>query len=212
MGTSNGAGRTGHDLVDSSCSEIRYTDTNAVRVYGLVDPRDSFVRYVGVTRLSVSERLATHLRESAWQDTAKAMWLRELAAIDVVPAVVILSEFATESMAYAAERSIIRSLKLAGVPLTNSMVMEPPGTPVHGAKVGRVTLGGRKLASYLQEQRISAGAFAKRAHVCRVTMHNVMVGARYKRITVDFALGCQRASGGAIDASDFAPESVEVAQ
>lgn len=83
-------------------SEVYPTDTSSEpilnHVYALVDPRDSQVRYVGVTVTAVEARSRRHILEAHHKDTdgnwkrvsVHNLWLRELGALGLSPTVLVL--------------------------------------------------------------------------------------------------------------------------
>jgi len=66
-------------------------------IYGLIDPRDGLIHYVGRTVQDVERRLITHLSESKWDGalsigTSKSVWLKELTNAGFSPQIVILGQ------------------------------------------------------------------------------------------------------------------------
>jgi hypothetical protein len=63
------------------------------RVYSLSDPRDGRVRYVGVTVLSLRERVGNHVRHArAGVGTPKDDWVRALLALSLTPVATLIEE------------------------------------------------------------------------------------------------------------------------
>jgi len=63
-----------------------------VYVYGLVDPRDQRIRYVGQTR-NLASRLACHValaRAENWRPSRKDRWIAELEAVHLAPRIAVL--------------------------------------------------------------------------------------------------------------------------
>ena len=58
-----------------------------VYIYGLIDPRDKRVRYIGST-VDVDQRLMGHLCDSS--DTPKTRWLAHLAEDGLQPSLCVL--------------------------------------------------------------------------------------------------------------------------
>jgi hypothetical protein len=92
-------------------------------VYGLVDPRDGSIRYVGRTGLPPETRLAGHLSSLGSQNTGgskkKRAWLRELIEAGLKPGIRVLEDFAGELEAVDAEGRWIAKGLAEGWPLTN---------------------------------------------------------------------------------------------
>lgn len=64
------------------------SDKQKAFVYGLIDPRDASIRYVGHTANSMAHRLSQHINDSA--NTPKTQWIAELAALGLQPGIVQL--------------------------------------------------------------------------------------------------------------------------
>jgi hypothetical protein len=65
---------------------------SSVYVYGLADPRDGKIRYVGQTR-NLASRLACHLSSACidnWRPSKKDQWIQELARLELRPTIVAL--------------------------------------------------------------------------------------------------------------------------
>lgn len=79
-------------------------------IYGLVDPRDDLVKYVGKS-LDPSKRLGGHIADTlkrSGRDTPKVAWIRKLISLNMRPTVVVLEKTA-RSCADNAERRWIAS-------------------------------------------------------------------------------------------------------
>lgn len=86
-------------------------------VYGLTDPRDSKVRYVGWA-FDPARRLKAHLYRCTSEANHKAAWLRQLSTLGLEPSLLILE---TNSGDWAsAERRWIAHYRAMGADLTNS--------------------------------------------------------------------------------------------
>ena len=86
-------------------------------VYGLTDPRDGLVWYVGRSR-QPARRLALH-RSTIKGEDQKARWLRELRAIGLLPEMVLLKECKAGTHAAKMERAFIRKERIKNPRLTN---------------------------------------------------------------------------------------------
>lgn len=89
-----------------------------VTIYGLVDPRDNQVRYIGKT-VHLEIRLAEHIKDAKKEvKTYKHDWIRSLLKIDLVPSVVIL-DIADSGEWQEAEKKVIAHYLKLGARLTN---------------------------------------------------------------------------------------------
>ncbi len=61
--------------------------TGPWHVYALRDPRDHAVRYVGVTRSTLRQRLIGHYSAPDWYDDGKTRWMNELKALGFRPTI-----------------------------------------------------------------------------------------------------------------------------
>lgn len=94
-------------------------DRDMVQIYGLIDPRDELIHYVG-SAIDAHERFGSHVSEIAF--TKKAMWIAELKSRGLLPRLVILSIVSTEQR-YIVEYQWINFGKSNGWPLTNTSAM-----------------------------------------------------------------------------------------
>lgn len=67
---------------------------NVARIYGLVDPRDGRVRYVGKTKKELEARLAEH-RNFDTKSDAKTAWVVGLRKLGLAPTIVLLDSMRT---------------------------------------------------------------------------------------------------------------------
>lgn len=102
-------------------------------IYGLHDPRDGALRYVGKAT-NPTQRLRRHLaRSRRGERTHKAAWLRSLLALGLEPTVGIV-EKTTERKWQERERFWISHFKAAGAQLTNSTDGGEGGATMKGKK------------------------------------------------------------------------------
>lgn len=94
---------------------IRMTD--CVEIYGLMDPRENRVRYVGKA-VCATARLKTHLRDCARRSTPIYGWIRAMLAEGVRPVTVVLCRCAVEDWPRV-EREEIAKARSAGLSLFN---------------------------------------------------------------------------------------------
>lgn len=86
-------------------------------IYALIDPRTECIRYVGKTNQPLSYRLSAHLRETA--KCHRYYWIQELKRSGLKPSITVL-EVCGRWPWQETERFWIRSLRMAGVKLTNN--------------------------------------------------------------------------------------------
>jgi predicted DNA-binding protein (UPF0251 family) len=89
---------------------------DVVHIYGLLDPRDQQLRYVGKT-IHPSKRLREHLNQL--DNTPKGEWLLELTKSGFKPKLIVFSEV-SKADASKAEKEAIRRYALLGCPLLNT--------------------------------------------------------------------------------------------
>lgn len=89
----------------------------SISVYTLADPRTAEIRYVGTTVLSVSQRLATHIRCSRrGQNNHKSAWIRQLLANQLKP---VIESVESECADRSREIYWIAYFRSIGASLTN---------------------------------------------------------------------------------------------
>lgn len=97
-----------------------------VYIYGLVDPRDGLIHYVGRTTAALKTRLNAHRADIAptWDGKArgagqdKLRWMLDLKERGLSPAIKVLEEVSPDE-AVEAEKRWVQTLFKAGIPLTN---------------------------------------------------------------------------------------------
>jgi hypothetical protein len=87
-------------------------------IYALIDPRDTTVRYVGMTN-DLTERFITHLR-SREVNNVKNDWMRDLRVLGLLPICRTLHVVQSEREAREAERNWIEAFLEIEQPLYNS--------------------------------------------------------------------------------------------
>lgn len=93
-------------------------------IYGMYDPREGVVRYVGKTTYTLEKRLKEHTKQSARWPSYLGEWLRGLIDDGITPEIVLL-EAVDSSNVDAAERRWIEHLTSEGVPLVNTTYCQP---------------------------------------------------------------------------------------
>jgi len=63
-----------------------------IKIYGLVDPRDNTIRYVGKTKNTLPHRLKKHLYENPKYNTHKHNWILSLKQIGIRPVIIELEK------------------------------------------------------------------------------------------------------------------------
>lgn len=79
-------------------------------IYGLLDPRDNSLKYVGKTHKRRENRLADHIEDAIEGSTAPVHnWIRELLSIDLEPMVFVLKRLeASENWRVGERKEIVR--------------------------------------------------------------------------------------------------------
>lgn len=91
-------------------------------IYGLVDPRDDQVRYIGMTTKALEVRLSGHLNESHYRPKLcyhKSHWIRQLQALGLSPGIQLLEEVPAGADWRVVESRWIAHGRSQGWPLTN---------------------------------------------------------------------------------------------
>ena len=137
-------------------------EINRIYIYGLQDPRDGLIHYVGKSKRP-EYRLKQHLRGKA-TNADKMVWLDGLGVAGVEPLVVILEE--TDAQGWAkTERRWIAKGRADGWPLTNIQ----DGGPGYEGKVGGAYAF---MLSYLGPTlyaRFARLSKAEKIQICRET-------------------------------------------
>lgn len=121
-------------------------------VYGLLDP-DGFLRYVGKTKLVLSERLDQHCRDT--KKTHKGRWIRSLLKSGKKPSIFLIEECESEKVALENETFYVRYFRYIGCKLTNSTdggegVVNPTAQARLNMSLSHL---GKKLGKYSESHR-----------------------------------------------------------
>lgn len=81
------------------------TSTKSVEIYGLFDPRDERLRYIGKAN-NAERRLISHLRDMNRRNTPLYAWMRKLVALEMVPEMQVLDRCAPISWQTEERRQI----------------------------------------------------------------------------------------------------------
>ena len=94
------------------------------RLYGLFDPRDRTLRYVGCTSLSLGRRLSRHWNEYHRHPSRMAVftWFLVLESAGLRPQIELIHEYESKHDALETEAGLIAGWRSAGLPLLNTMV------------------------------------------------------------------------------------------
>lgn len=88
-------------------------------VYGLIDPRNNELKYIGFTN-NIKERLNSHCRESRLKTNShKNNWIKNLKNIGMKPQIYPIENYNIEEEALQAEIDLISYYKYIGCNLTN---------------------------------------------------------------------------------------------
>lgn len=94
-----------------------------MKLYVLIDPRDTMVRYVGITHVSLSTRLTQHISESKTvKRNHRRHWINSLVVSDLRPRILEIASFETKEEAIKAEIEMIGELKNEGWNLVNNTI------------------------------------------------------------------------------------------
>lgn len=91
----------------------------ATLIYGLIDPRDGSIRYVGKTTLPLAKRLNRHLAVSKTRRSHSAAWLRSLIRDGLRPEVEVLETVPADGDWTEAECFWIGYFRMIGARLCN---------------------------------------------------------------------------------------------
>lgn len=90
-------------------------------VYGLIDPRDGELRYIGATGYDLVYRLNRHCGQESLGNTHKCNWIRELLReTGRIPCTMILHEDRSREDMYESEKRLIALFRSFGFNLTNT--------------------------------------------------------------------------------------------
>jgi hypothetical protein len=97
-------------------------------IYGMLDPRDQSLRYIGKTHLRREVRLDRHIQRAMEGATAPvSQWIRELLSVDLRPQIFVLRRVDPQQNWRHAEREMIRRWR--SWPSDKLPVTIPPQTP-----------------------------------------------------------------------------------
>lgn len=139
------------------------------RIYGLFDPRDGQLRYVGKTRLTLKRRLSYHLtphdlRSNTWKNN----WLRQLLSLGLKPQIDLFEEVPDECSALF-EKWHVSHWKSVGAILTNSTEGgegRKPGVGKRWSSEFRAKMSSiRRDLSQETRRRMSEAAKGNRSHL-----------------------------------------------
>ena len=115
-------------------------------IYGLIDPRDKCLRYIGKTHKRKEWRLAEHIKHAVEGDQRPVYhWIRELLQEDLKPEIFVWKKISADSSWREAEKEAISFWKNT---LVDFPFIHPPQTPksmetiIKSVKLTNVTNGG----------------------------------------------------------------------
>lgn len=92
---------------------------NNYKIYSLNDPKSGFVRYVGLTKMSLEKRLRFHLCQLKVR-CHKNYWIKKLKSHNLKPSIRLLENSLTKEQASLKEILYIRMFKNLGYSLVNN--------------------------------------------------------------------------------------------
>lgn len=126
-----------------------------VEIYGLIDPRDLRVKYVGQS-FNARYRLTDHIRFAQTETTKKAEWIRSLLSASLQPLLVVV-DVVPEVQADAAERRWIAAFARSGLTNMTAGGFRINFTPEVRAKIGAANraalIGKPKTAAHIAKLR-----------------------------------------------------------
>jgi len=171
-----------------------------MQIYGICDPTNDTLRYVGFTKVSLDKRLSQHLKYSQLKkNTHKNAWIKSLLAKNVIPTIFLLQETNLEEWVED-ERWNISYFKSIGCDLTNDPRCPggemPPSwrgrkhTQEHTAKIAASNKG-QKPTAYCIERLIEASTGRKMSEYNRSKLRESNIGRKMtddnKRKLIDSA-------------------------
>jgi len=95
-------------------------EKNAYKIYGIMSPITNKIKYIGLTSLSIEERLKHHWKERKYSTTLKGKWLKELDNKNLKPTIIILEDDISYFEIGKKEKYYIKKYKDNGYELVNS--------------------------------------------------------------------------------------------
>lgn len=152
-------------------------------VYGLFDPRDQQLRYIGKT-CQGKRRMSSHLAVSHLKNkTHKNHWIKSLLAVGMQPEYVVLESFATPDGLAEAEMWYISYYKSIGCRLTN---MTLGGEGIRGMK--------RSPEFCAMMSRLHSGK--KISDQQKAQMRKANLGSKRPPRSIEYSINASRANGG----------------
>jgi hypothetical protein len=94
-------------------------DAKVTTIYGLIDPRDGFVRYVGKTTMALSNRIAVHVNAAKKTHTMSARWICGLLSDGLRPEAFVIDSVTSDWE--ESEQFWIAYFRFIGCRLTNHL-------------------------------------------------------------------------------------------
>lgn len=155
------------------------------RIYGLTDPRDGAIVYVGCTSAKLRSRLAQHIGMRKQDATAKSAWLCEISALGERPGIVEL-ETCDERVSSEREKFWIGYLREAGAVLLNAGAGGQRGG--RGRRRHGATVGGNYAREWLSWNAMRARCYNKNSErYLRYGGRGIRVCARWRESNSGYA-------------------------
>jgi len=88
------------------------------KLYVLRDPRDGMIRYVGVTKRTLCDRLVSHIKDR--RVNHRTCWLKSLKKEALIPEIELIKSYSTEEEVFKAEIQAIKLYRGCRMNLVNS--------------------------------------------------------------------------------------------
>lgn len=133
-------------------------------IYGLVDPRNRQLRYVGKS-MSGMVRPKSHSYPSRMaENTHKAHWVKSVVASGFKPTIIVLEEFESEDGLNEAEQFYIAYFRFLGCPLTNATEGGEGATGHRASEVTRTKMSEKRRGRKFTSEHKAALSIALQGH------------------------------------------------
>ena len=133
-------------------------------IYGLIDPRDSQLKYIGKS-VSGINRPRQHTKPSNLnRDTPKINWIKELLSLNIKPEIIIIEECCSNEELNEYEDFWIEYFKYIGADLTNSC-WGGKGTPGYKHKKETLIILSEKAKQRDKTKRLEIAIKTRKPHI-----------------------------------------------